>query len=67
MSSTIFNKVIDAVVQDMLMDLCEPQDVQCVLVWAAGEQDIVFYADNGRIAGETHMGSGDIDDTFIDV
>ena len=51
MSVTIFNIVVHAVVQDTLMEVCGPQESQHGLVWAAREQDVLFYYNDGRIVG----------------
>ena len=45
MSHTIFNIVVDTVVQDMFLDICDPQEAHHGLGWVEGEQYIVFYAD----------------------
>ena len=50
-SHTIFNIVVDGVVWDMLMQVCGSQEYHRGLGWASGEQDIVFYANDVRIAG----------------
>ena len=34
-----------------------PQEAQHGMEWAAGERNIVLYADDGRIAGRDHEGS----------
>ena len=51
----ILNIVVDAVVRAILDVVCGPQKAQNGLVWAAGEQNLIFYADNGRILGREHM------------
>ena len=50
----IFNIVLDAVVREVLEEVCSPQDSQHGMVWAAGERNLVFYAYDGRIAGRDH-------------
>ena len=49
--TNILNIVVDKVVWTALMEVCRPQEAHNGLVWAAGDQDIVFYAGNVRIAG----------------
>ena len=51
MSPTIFNMVVDALLKAALMGVCGPQVAQHSLVWVAGEQEIISYADDGSIAG----------------
>ena len=50
-SPTLFNIIVDAVVRATLQDICGPQEAQHGFGWTAGEQNICFYADDGRIAG----------------
>ena len=47
----IFNIVVDAVVRAVLYVVCGPQETQHSLGWAAGGQNLIFYANDGRIAG----------------
>ena len=49
MYPTILDIVVDAVARATLADVCGPQEAQNGLGWATGEQDIMFYAENGRI------------------
>ena len=49
--STVFNIVVDSVVRAVLMEVCRPQEGKHGLRWAVGDNSIVFYADNSRIAG----------------
>ena len=51
----IFNIVVDAVVQAVLDVVCGPQEAQHGLGWAVSERNLIFYADDGRIAGRDHM------------
>ena len=51
----IFNIVVDVVVRSVLEDVCGPQESQFGLGWAAGEENIVFYTDDARIAGRYHI------------
>ena len=51
MSPTIFNIVVNTVVRVMLREVCRPQESLHRLGWVAGEQDIVFYTENGHIEG----------------
>ena len=50
----IFNTVVDAVVRAVLDVVCEPQEAEHGLVWATGERNVIFYTDDGRIAGRDH-------------
>ena len=50
-SPMIFNIVVDEVVPEVLDVVCGTQEAQHDLVWVAGERNVIFYADNGRIAG----------------
>ena len=50
----IFNIVVDAVVREVLEEVCSPQEVQNGMGWAAGERNLVFYVDDGRIVGQYH-------------
>ena len=50
-SPTIFNIVVDEVVRAALQEVCGPQEAQHGFVWVTGEHNILFYADDGRIAG----------------
>ena len=38
----------------VLEEVCIPQEAQHGMGWATGERNIVFYADDGRIAGRDH-------------
>ena len=51
MSPTIFNIVVYAVVWVRMIEVCGPQEAQHGLVWTEREKDMVFYSDDGRIAG----------------
>ena len=56
-SPTIFNIVVDAVdavVQAVLEEACSLKEEQHGMGWAAGKRNLVFYADDGRIAGRDH-------------
>ena len=48
---TLFNIIVDAVVRETLQEICGPQEAQHSFGWSSGEQNIFFYADDGRIAG----------------
>ena len=48
----IFDIVMVALARSVLDVVCSPQEAQYRLGWAAGKINLVFYADNGRIAGE---------------
>ena len=50
----IFNIVMYAVFQAVLDVVCGPQEAQNCMIWAAGEINLVFYADEGSIAGQEH-------------
>ena len=47
----IFDIVMDVVVRAVIDVICGPQEAQHGLGWVAGERDLIFYADNNRIAG----------------
>ena len=53
-SPVIFKIVMDAVVRAVLDEVCGTQDSQHRLVYFAGERKLVFYANNGMIAGRDH-------------
>ena len=50
-SPMIFDIVMEAVVRAVLLEVCRPQEAQHGFGWVAGEHNICFYADYGRIAG----------------
>ena len=50
----IFNIVMDAVVRAVTDVVCGPQEAQNCMIWAAGEINLVFYANEGSIAGQEH-------------
>ena len=50
-SPTIFNIVMDAVVRVVLLEVCGPQEEHHGFVWEVGEHNIIFYANDGCIAG----------------
>ena len=54
-SFMIFNIVVDAVVRAVLDMVCRPQEAHHGLGWAAGERNLIFYANDGRIAGRDHV------------
>ena len=43
---TIFNIVVDTVVRSDLLEVCGPKESQNGFLWAAGEHDICFYAND---------------------
>ena len=47
----IFNILVYIVARVVLMEFYGPQEEHHRLGWAVGEHNIVFYADNGHIAG----------------
>ena len=51
----IFNIVADAVVIAVLEVVFGPQEARHGMGWAAGERNLVFYTDVGRIAGRDHI------------
>ena len=53
-SPMIFNIVVNAVVRAVLDVLCGPQEEQHGLGWADRDVTLVFYTDDGRIAGRAH-------------
>ena len=50
-----FNIVLDAVVWVVLDVVFRPQEDQHGMVWEAGERNLVFYVDYGRIAWGDHV------------
>ena len=50
-SPMIFNIVMDAVVWAVLDVVCQHQDAQHVLVWAAGERNVIFMLEMARYRG----------------
>ena len=46
--------MVDAVVREVCYSVCRPQKAQHGLYWAAGERNLVFYADDGRVVGQDH-------------
>ena len=55
----IFDIVMDVVVRAVIDVICGPQEAQHGLGWAAGEWDLIFYANDGRISGQYHKGVQD--------
>ena len=51
----IFNSVVDAVVREVLEVVCGPKEAQHGMGWVAGERNLVFYVDDGRISGRYHI------------
>ena len=39
-SPTIFNIVVDAVVREVLLEICGPQEAHHGFIWSAGEHNI---------------------------
>ena len=56
-SPMIFNIVVDAVVRAVLDVVCQHQEYQHVLVWAAGERNVVFMLAMARYQGGIKSGS----------
>ena len=54
-SPMIFNIVIDAVARATLEVVCSPQEALHGMGWAAGERNLIFYADDKRIGGRDHI------------
>ena len=55
MSLMIFNIVVDVVMRVVLGVVYGPNEMQQRMGWAAGERNLVFYADDGRIAVRDHI------------
>ena len=53
-SPIIFNNVVDAVVQVVLNVVCSTWESHNGIGWAAGDKNLVFYANDGRILGRDH-------------
>ena len=51
----IFNIMVDAAVWALLAEVCRPQEVQHGLGWVTGERNLVFYVDDGRMAGQDQI------------
>ena len=51
----IFNIVVDAVGRATLEVVCGPQEARHGMGWEAGESNLTFYADDGRIGGRDHI------------
>ena len=47
--------MVDVVVWAVMDVVCGPQEAQHGLGWAVGERNLIFYADDGRIAGRYHV------------
>ena len=60
MSPTIFNIVVDAILQATSMEVCGPQEAQLGLGWVSGDHDNMFYANNGCITGKKPIWLQDI-------
>ena len=54
-SPIIFNIVVDAVVRATLELFCVPKEAWHGMGWAAGEHNLIFYTDDGRIDGRDHI------------
>ena len=54
-SPMIFNIMVDAVARAVLSEVYGPPELQHSLGWSAGERNLVFYADDVRIAGQYHI------------
>ena len=53
-SQIIFNIVVGAVAREVLDLVCVPQESKYVLGWVSGESNLVFYTNDGRVAGRDH-------------
>ena len=53
-SPTLFHILVKTVVSLVLLELYVLQEAQNGLGWEAGKQEIMFYADDGHIVGQTH-------------
>ena len=51
----IFNIVLDAVTRETLKVFCGPQEAWHEMGWAAGECNLIFYADDRKIGGRDHI------------
>ena len=54
-SPMIFNIVMDEVVRAVLEVVCGPHEVRHGMGWAAGEWNLFFYLDDGKIVGRDHI------------
>ena len=55
MSTMIFNIVVETVLRVTLEVVCIPQEARHGMGWAAGERNLIFYADDGRICVRDHI------------
>ena len=53
-SPIIFKIVMAAVLRAVLEEVFSPQEAQHGMGWEAGERNLVFYADVGRMARQDH-------------
>ena len=51
----IFNIVVDVMVKAVLEVVCGPQEARHGMSLAAGEQNLVFYVDDGMKVGRYHI------------
>ena len=51
----IFNIVVDEVVRAVLDVVYGPQEAKHGLGWAAGESNLILYAEDVRIVGQDHQ------------
>ena len=56
----IFNILLGAVVRAVLDVFFLPQEAQHGLLWAAGERELMFFFNDGRIAGRDHKWVQDV-------
>ena len=54
-SPMIFNVMVDAVMRAMLELVCGPHESRHGIGLAAGERNLIFYTDDGRIAVRDHI------------
>ena len=47
--------MVDAVVRATLEVVCSPHEARHGMGWAAGERNLVFYAEDGGIGGRDHI------------
>ena len=50
----ILNILLDVVVRAVLDVVCGHREAEHSLVWAVWERNMIFYADDGMIAGQDH-------------
>ena len=53
-SPIVSNIILDGLVRSVLDVVCSPQHAQHGMVWSTGRRNLVFYDDDGMIAGRDY-------------